>query len=57
MFFILLNCHAILCYCVQNHSKLSVTIYQNKIVVFAVALTDTQANILKALFPPTYILA
>jgi len=31
--------------CVQSHSKLSVTIYQNKIFVFAVALTDTQAKI------------
>jgi len=40
-----LNCHATLCYCVQSHSKLSVTIYQNKIFVFAVALTDTQAKI------------
>jgi len=45
MFLILLNCHATLCYCVQSHSKLSVTIYQNRIVVFAVALTDTQAKI------------
>jgi len=45
MFSILLSCHATLCYCVHSHSKLSVTIYQNKIVAFAVALTDTQAKI------------
>jgi len=45
MFSILLNCHATLCYCVQSHSELSVTIYQNKIFVFTVALTDTQAKI------------
>jgi len=45
MILILLNCHATLCYCVQSHSKLSVTIYQNKIFVFTVALTGTQAKI------------
>jgi len=52
MFLILLflNCHATLCYCVQSHSKLSVTIYHNKIFVFAVALTDTQAKILFAFY-------
>jgi len=43
--FFLKNCHATLSYCVQSHSKFSVTIYQNKIFVFAVALTDTQAKI------------
>jgi len=46
MFLILSNCHTTLCYCVQSHGELSVTIYQNKIFVFAVALTDTQAKIL-----------
>jgi len=45
MFLILLNCHATLCNCVHSHSKHSVTIYQNKIFVFAVALTDKQAKI------------
>jgi len=47
MFLILLflNFHATLGYCVQSHGKLSVTIYHNKIVVFEVALTDTQAKI------------
>jgi len=45
MFLILLNCHATLCYCVPSQGKLSVTIYQNKIFVVAVALTDTQAKI------------
>jgi len=43
MFLILLSCNAPLCYCVQSHGKLSVTIYQNRI--FAVAPTDTQAKI------------
>jgi len=55
MFLILLNCHATLCYCAQSHSKLSVTIYQNKIFVIAVALNDTSKSPFKALFPPTYI--
>jgi len=56
MFLILLNCHATLCYCVQSHSKLSITIYQNKIFFFTVTLTDTHAKIpLIALFPPTCI--
>jgi len=49
MFLIVLNCHASLCYCVQSHSKLSVTIYQNKMFVFVVALTDTQVKILSKL--------
>jgi len=30
---------------VQSHSEISVTIYQNKIFVFTVTLTDTQAKI------------
>jgi len=45
MYLILLYCHATLCYCVQSHSKLSVTIYQNKIFVIAVAVNDTQVKI------------
>jgi len=49
-----LSRHSLLGYCVQCHCKLSVTNYQNKIFVFAVALTDTQAKIPLALLPPTY---
>jgi len=45
MFLILFNCHTTLCYCVQSHSKISVTVNQIKIFIFAVALTDTQAKI------------
>jgi len=45
MFLILLNYHTTLCYCVQSLNKIPVTIYQNKIIVFAVALADTQAKI------------
>jgi len=45
MFIILMNCHPTLCYCVHSHSKLSVSIYQNKIFVIAVALNDTQVKI------------